>query len=81
MPPKPFDWMPHATRRAAQRRIEMEAAEAVYTRFDTERPGQKPGTRMLIGTVDGQRIKIVVDDRGPSVILITVADMEVQDED
>jgi hypothetical protein len=73
--------MPHATRRAAQRRIELEAAEAVYTRFDTERPGKKAGTRMLIGTVDGQRIKIVVDDRGPSVILITVADMEVQDED
>lgn len=78
---KPFDWMPHATRRAVQRGVDKDAAEIVYTRFDTERPGDKPGTRMLIGSVNGQRIRIVVDDRGPSVILITVADTEVRDED
>ena len=78
---KPFDWTAHATRRTSQRGIEKRDAELVYTNYDTERPGRRPGTRLLIGTIAGMRIKIVVDDRGPSIKVITAADMEAEDED
>lgn len=78
---KPFDWTAHATRRAAQRRIAKAEAEAVYSTFDTERPGSKPGTRLLTGTVGRRRIKIVDDDRGAAIKVIPVADMEAVDED
>jgi hypothetical protein len=66
--------------RAVQRKIAPADAEAVYLRHDTERPGEKPGTRLLIGTIGLQRIKIVVDDRGPAIKVITVADTEADDE-
>ncbi len=31
---------------------------------------------MLIATVNGRRLKIVVDDRGSAIVVITVADLE-----
>jgi uncharacterized protein YuzE len=39
--------------------------------YDVERPGEKAGTRMLIGCPGGRRIKLVVDDRGDAVVIIT----------
>jgi hypothetical protein len=60
----------------AQRRILPAEAERVYYEYDVERPGERPGTRLLVGTVDGRRLKIVVDDRGDAIQVITVADKD-----